>query len=90
MNDQALEVIIRPGGLRLEWAQTRDRYPEPAVQFQQELFRQYHADPDAWFLVLSFADPNLPLPPALAFWRDFTSGFAAQLAHLPDLDALRE
>jgi non-specific serine/threonine protein kinase len=90
MNDQALEVIIRPGGLRLEWAQTRARYPEPAVQFQQELFRQYHADPDDWLLVLSFADPNLLLPPALAFWRDFTSGFVAQLAHLPDLEALRE
>jgi hypothetical protein len=60
MSQQELSVIIRPDGLLLEWADTTEHYPEPALHFQQELYRRYHAEPDAWLLFLSFADPHLP------------------------------
>ena len=64
--------------------------PKPSLHFQQELYRRYHAEPEAWLLFLSFADPHLPLAPALAFWRDVACSFADKLVHLPDLEALRD
>jgi non-specific serine/threonine protein kinase len=90
MSDQELRVIIRPDGLLLEWADTAERYNERSLQFQQDLYRRYHAEPDAWLLFLGFADPNLHLSSSLGFWRDIASGFAERLAHLPDLDEVRE
>ena len=89
MGHQILDIIIRPGGLLPEWSDSDDRYPESAEQFQQDLFRRYHAEPDTWLLVLGLADPSLSLPPALAFWRDFTGSFTEQLAHLTELEELR-
>jgi SNF2 Helicase protein/SNF2-related domain len=90
MSRQALEVMLRPDGLLLEWTDTTEHYPEASRHFQQELSRRYHAEPDTWLLFLSFADPPLPLAPALAFWRDVACRFAEQLVHLPDLEALRD
>ncbi len=90
MSHQALSAMIRPDGLLLEWTDTTDDYPEPSRHFQQELARRYHAEPDAWLLFLSFSDPQLPLAPALAFWRDLACSFADKLVHLPDLEALRD
>jgi len=90
MSQQELSVIIRPDGLLLEWTDTTEHYPEPALHFQQELYRRYHAEPDAWLLFLSFADPHLLLAPALAFWRNVACSFADKLTHLPDLEALRD
>src|SRR5262245_9348624 len=90
MSHQELAAIIHPDGLLLEWTDTTDAYPEPSLHFQQELSRRYHAEPDAWLLFLSFADPHLPLAPSLAFWRDLACSFADKLVHLPDLEALRD
>lgn len=90
MRQQELHVIIRPDGLLLEWADTTEHYPDASRHFQQELARRYHAEPDAWFLFLSFSDPHLPLAPSLAFWRDLACSFADKLVHLPDLEALRD
>jgi superfamily II DNA or RNA helicase len=90
MSQQALQVVIRPDGLLLEWTDTTDDYPEPSRHFQQGLSRRYHAEPDAWLLCLSFSDPHLPLAPSLAFWRDLACSFADKLVHLPDLEALRD
>jgi SNF2-related domain/SNF2 Helicase protein/Helicase conserved C-terminal domain len=90
MSHQALSAMIRPDGLLLEWTDTADAYPEPSRHFQQELYRRYHADPDAWLLFLSFSDPQLPLAPTLAFWRDLACSFADKLVHRPDLESLRD
>jgi superfamily II DNA or RNA helicase len=90
MSDQELSAIIRPDGLLLEWTDTAVQYPDASRHFQQELYRRYHAEPDAWLLFLSFSDPQLPLAPALAFWRDLACSFADKLVHLPDLEALRD
>ena len=90
MSQQDLCAIIRPDGLLLEWADTTIRYPEASRQFQQELYRRYHAEPDSWLLTLAFSDPALRLSPSLAFWRDLAASFAARLALLPDLEELRE
>lgn len=90
MSQQDLCAISLPDGLLLEWADTTIRYPEASRQFQQDLYRRYHEDPEAWLLVLAFSDPALPLSPSLAFWRDLAASFAEQLAHLPELEALRE
>lgn len=90
MPAQEVHVVLRPDGLQLEWTETDAVYSESAQHFQHELVRRYHAEPETWLLWLSFADPDLPLPPTLAFWRDFTVSFAEQLAHLPDVEALRE
>ncbi len=90
MSDQELGVIIRSDGLLLEWADTTERYHESSLQFQQDLYRRYHAEPETWLLFLSLADPSLHLSPSLGFWRDIASGFAEKLAHLPDLEDARE
>jgi SNF2-related domain/SNF2 Helicase protein len=90
MSHQELGAMIRPDGLLLEWTDTTDAYPEPSRHFQQELYRRYHAEPDAWLLCLSFSDPQLPLAPTLAFWRDLACSFADKLVHLPDLETLRD
>jgi superfamily II DNA or RNA helicase len=90
MNPQELGVIIRPDGLLLEWTETDDAYPESSRHFQQELYRRYHAAPDSWLLFLSLSDPGLPLSSSLAFWRDIAVYFAEKLAHLPDLEDLRD
>jgi hypothetical protein len=91
MSLQELSVIIRPDGrLVLEWTDTDDTYNEPSVRLQQELYRRYHAEPDTWLLWLSFSDPDTALSPALAFWRDIAVCFAARLAHLPDLEEVRD
>jgi hypothetical protein len=91
MRPQELRVIIRPDGrLVVEWTATDDAYNEQSLHFQQELYRRYHAKPNAWLLLLSFADPDIDLPPALAFWRDIAVCFAERLAHLPDLEAVRD
>ncbi len=82
--------MIRPDGLLLEWADTTIQYPEASLHFQQDLYRRYHDEPEAWLLVLAFSDPALRLSPSLAFWRDLAAYFAEQLAHLPDLEDLRE
>src|SRR5882724_2258301 len=62
MSQQELSVIIRPDGLLLEWTDTTEHYPEPALHFEQELFRRYHAEADAWLLACSFADKLVHLP----------------------------
>jgi SNF2 domain-containing protein/SNF2 helicase protein/helicase-like protein len=90
MSRQELRAMIRPDGLLLEWTDTTTHYPEASQHFQQDLFRRYHAEPEAWLLFLSFADPRLPLEPSLAFWRDLACRFAEKLLHLPDLETLRE
>jgi hypothetical protein len=91
MRPQELRVIIRPDGrLVVEWTETDDAYNEQSLHLQQELYRRYHAEPNAWLLLLSFADPDIDLPPALAFWRDIAVCFAERLAHLPDLEAVRD
>ena len=91
MSLQELSVIIRPEGrLILEWTDTDDAYHEQSLHFQQELYRRYHAEPDTWLLLLSFSDPDTALPPALAFWREIAVCFAERLAHLPDLEAVRD
>jgi hypothetical protein len=90
MSYQELSGIIRPDGLLLEWTDTDASYPESSQHFQQELYRRYHADPDAWLLFLSFSEPHLPLAPTLAFWRDLACSFADKLLHLPDLEVKRE
>lgn len=91
MGLQELQVIIHPDGrLVLEWADTDDTYNESSLRLQQELFRHFHAEPNPWLLVLSFSDPDIALPPALAFWREIAVCFAERLAHLPDLETLRE
>ena len=91
MSLQELSVIIRPEGrLILEWTDTDDAYHEQSLHLQQELYRRYHAEPDTWLLLLSFSDPDTALPPALAFWRDIAVCFAERLAHLPDLEAVRD
>ncbi len=90
MSQQDLCAIIRPDGLLLEWADTDIRYPEASLHFQQDLHRRYHAEPENWLLVLAFSDPALRLSPSLAFWRDLAASFAEQLAHVPDLEDLRE
>ncbi len=87
---QSLDIVIRPDGLLLEWSDSSDRYPEASAQFQQDLFRHYHADSGTWLLLLGLADPALPLPPTLSFWRDFAGSFAEQLTHLAELEKLRE
>ncbi len=90
MSQQDLCAIIRPDGLLLEWADTMIRYPEVSLHFQQDLYRLYHAEPEVWLLVLAFSDPTLRLSPSLAFWRDLAASFAERLAHVPDLEVLRE
>jgi len=90
MSLQELRVIIRPDGLLLEWTDTDAWYDEPSRHLQQELFRRYHAEPDTWLLWLSFADPNVQLAPTLAFWRNIAVRFAEKLAHLPDLEEVRD
>ena len=90
MSHQELAAIIHPDGLLLEWTDTTDAYPEPSRHFQQELYRRYHAEPDAWLLLLSFSDPQLPLAPTLAFWRDLACRFADKLVHLLDLETMRD
>lgn len=89
---QELNVIVRPDGLLLEWADTTEPYTEPSLHFQRELYRRYDSpsEPDAWLLVLSLSDPSLPLSPSLAFWRDVTHVFAEKLAHFPDLEDARD
>jgi hypothetical protein len=89
MSHQELRAMIRPDGLLLEWTDTAVQYPDASRHFQQELYQRYHAEPDAWLLFLSFSDPQLPLAPTLAFWRDVACSFANKLVHLPDLEALR-
>ena len=83
-------MIIRPDGLLLEWTETDASYNEPSQHFQQELYRRYHTEPDTWLLWLSFSDPALRLAPSLAFWRDLAVRFAEKLAHLPDLEDVRD
>src|SRR5215471_2388938 len=90
MRHEELSGIIRPDGLLLEWTDTDASYPEASQHFQQELYRRYHADPDAWLLFLSFSEHHLPLAPTLAFWRDLACSFADKLLHLPDLEGKRE
>jgi hypothetical protein len=91
MSLQELGVIIRPDGrLVLEWTDTNEVYHEQSLYLQQELYRRSHAEADSWLLLLSFSDPDTGLPPALAFWRDIAVCFAERLAHLPDLEAVRD
>ncbi len=90
MSQQDLSAIIRPDSLLLEWADTTVRYPEASRHFQQDLHRRYHAEPETWLLTLAFSDPALRLSPSLAFWRDLANSFAEQLAHVPELEDLRE
>jgi non-specific serine/threonine protein kinase len=90
MSHQEVSAMIRPDRLLLEWTDTTDDYPEASRHFQQELYRRYHADPDAWLLFLSFSDPHLLLAPSLAFWRDLACSFADKLVHLSDLETLRD
>jgi hypothetical protein len=90
MSEQELHVIIRPDRLQVEWTDTTERYSEQSRQLQQELYRRYHAEPDAWLLWLGFADARVHLPPSLAFWRDVAGTFTTRLAHLPDVEELRE
>jgi superfamily II DNA or RNA helicase len=90
MSLQELSVMIRPDGLLLEWTDTDELYDEPSQHLQQELYRRYHAEPDTWLLWLSFADPDVHLAPTLAFWRDMAVRFAEKLAHLPDLEDVRD
>ncbi len=90
MSKQEVSVVVRPDRLLLEWVDTGVNYPEPSRQFQQELFRRYHDEPDDWLLFLGFADPDLKLSAPLAFWRDVTSHFAEQLALMPELETSRE
>src|SRR5919201_2028853 len=90
MSHQEVSAMIRPDRLLLEWTDTTDDYPEASLHFQQELYRRYHAEPDAWLLFLSFSDPHMPLAPSLAVWRDLACSFADKLVHLPDLETLRD
>ena len=90
MSAQELHVIIRPDRLQVEWTDTTERYSEQSRQLQQELYRRYHAEPDAWLLWLGFADGRVHLPPSLAFWRDIAGTFTTRLAHLPDVEELRD
>jgi non-specific serine/threonine protein kinase len=90
MSKQELSVIIRPNTLLVEWADTTERYTDSSLQFQQELHRRYHAEPDTWLLFLGFSDPNLHLSPSLGFWRDVTGCFAEKLALVPNLEDVRD
>jgi hypothetical protein len=54
MSKQELSVIIRPDTLLVEWEDPTERYTDSSLQFQQELYRRYHAEPDAWLLFLGF------------------------------------
>jgi superfamily II DNA or RNA helicase len=91
MSFQELSVIIRSDGrLALEWAETDEAYPEQSLHVQQALYRRYHEEPDAWLLWLSFSDPATELPSVLTFWRDLAVCFAERLAHVPDLEVVRD
>jgi hypothetical protein len=90
MSQQEISVVIRPDRLLLEWADTGESYPEPSQQFQQELFRRYHDEPDEWLLFLGFSDPTLKLPASLAFWRDVAGSFTQKLALTAELETSRE
>ncbi len=90
MSHQELNVVIRPDGLLLEWAESTDQATEQSLHFQQDLYRRYHAEPDTWPLFLSFSDPGLLLSPSLTYWRDITGHFAEQLVQVPDLEDLRD
>jgi non-specific serine/threonine protein kinase len=90
MHQQELNVIVHRDRLLLEWASADNRYTEPSLHFQQELYRHYQREPEAWLLFLSFSDPSPPLSPSLTFWRHVTGHFAEQLAHVPDLEDTRD
>lgn len=87
---QELSVIARPDGLLLEWHDTSETYNDASQQFQQALYRRYHAEPDTWLLVLGLADPSLQLAPSLAFWRQVAETFVHRLTQLADLERLRD
>ena len=87
---QELEVILLPDDLLLEWRPATLISQEAAQALQQETFRTFHAGGLHWLYNLGFAPTDLPLPEALAFWRQFANGFCQQLAFAPDLEDWRE
>ncbi|MFU8819802.1 MAG: DEAD/DEAH box helicase [Desulfurivibrio sp.] len=90
-----LQAAVLPAGtLQLEWeaagpvAAGRWRSDGRARSWQEHLYQQYRDDPEGWLLDLGLGDPELELPPSLAFWRRLAALFVARLRLIPELEAL--
>ncbi|BBO83555.1 hypothetical protein DSCO28_41210 [Desulfosarcina ovata subsp. sediminis] len=84
-----IAVLMPDGTPQLEWAAVETRINKSRQLLQQELADRFAAAGDGWLLSLGFSDPDIPLSPSLAFWREVAGDFTRQLIRTPDLEALR-
>jgi len=87
---QELNLVILPNGtLHLEWMDTRDAITKSSRLLQKEIYERFSDKTDLWLLLLGFSDSQIPLPPSLDYWRNFSGSFAKKLYQTPDLEAMR-
>ncbi|MCK5806728.1 MAG: ATP-dependent helicase, partial [Lentisphaeria bacterium] len=84
-----LVAILLPDDLLLEWRDCPDPPSDAATAVQQDLFRRFHEEGANWLFRLAFAPEELPLSPAIDYWRRFAAVFAQHLALTPELEDLR-
>lgn len=87
-------AILFDGAISLEWEETsRDRGPA-VEQFEKRLYDAYRkrtkVGPGRWMLLLSPADPTLPLSASLTFWRAVFADIVHRIRTAPDCEEKRE
>ncbi|MDR4504703.1 MAG: DEAD/DEAH box helicase [Candidatus Scalindua sp.] len=90
MNFELNAIPMPNGALQLEWNEVSEPITKSQQLLQKEIHSRFKTDLKAFLLFLSFADKSIPLSPSLDYWRSFTGIFANKLAHLPDLETIRD
>jgi superfamily II DNA or RNA helicase len=91
MAQQELEVVLLPNGaFLLEYVDATERYGEASVLAQQDIFRSYSENPEAWLFFLGFQSKKNKLSASLEYCREFAGYFVGKLSQITDIEDFRE